>query len=146
MVFMRYWSYWNFIALFPLSFIIYYAFIWVLNLFDFSYTYLTIVELHNTHLFYLCVFLCVIIAFITDLFVVGFMFNFAPTPTDYLRYVVRSGLDMGKHKARFNAIYDKIEKHYIQEDIQREGELDRKREEIARLVAASQQLERQRNP
>lgn len=110
---MRYWCYWHFIALFPLSFIIYYAFIWVLNMFEFTYTYVTIVELHNTHLFYLCVFLCVTIAFISDLFVVSFMFNFTPTPTDYLRSIIRQGLNIDAHKKQFNAIYDKIEKYYI---------------------------------
>ena len=135
---MRYYNMWNFIALFPLSIIIYYAFIWVLNVFDFSWTYLTIEELHLTHLFYLCVFLCVILAFITDYFVTSFMFNFTPTPTDYLRNIVRSGKRIEDYKKKFDAIYNKIAKHYIEEDMKREEELERRREEMARLVARTQ--------
>lgn len=88
MVFMRFYSVWNFVAIFVLSLGIYYAFIWIANLVTISWTYMTIGELHLTHLYYLTVFLCAGFAFFTDYFVTSFKFNFLTTPTDFLRTIV----------------------------------------------------------
>lgn len=85
---MRYWSYWNFIALFPLSVMIYYAFMWIANIVTISHTYETVGEMHFSPHYYLTVFFCVGTCFIVDLSVTSFKFNFLTTPTDFLRTMV----------------------------------------------------------
>lgn len=88
MVFMRFYSVWNFVSIFLLSLSVYYAFMWIANLVSFSWTYLTIMELHLTPLYYLTVLLCAGACFVADLFITGYQFNFLTTPTDFLRSVV----------------------------------------------------------
>jgi hypothetical protein len=61
-----------------------------------------------------------------------------PTPVDFLRTVVLSGKNINNHKKQFDAIYNKIAQYYINEDIKREEELERRREELARLVARNE--------
>jgi len=68
MVFMRYYTFWNFLAIFILSIGIYYAFVWTCNWVYISNTYASIVELHKSHLYYLTVGLCVVVCFVVDLF------------------------------------------------------------------------------
>jgi hypothetical protein len=88
MVFMRHYTFWNFISISVLSVGIYYLSIWILDKMYFSYTYATVLELHLTDLYYLTVIFCVGLCFTVDLFFRGFIFNFLTSPTDFLRTIV----------------------------------------------------------
>ena len=114
---MRYYSYWNFIAIFLLSVGIYYAFVWIANIVWFSNTYVTVYQMHSSPLFYLTVFLIVGTLFVVDLFVTSFRFNFMTTPTDFLRTMVSQKKNIQEHLKEFNSIYAKIKSFYVNEDI-----------------------------
>lgn len=72
MVFMRYYSNGNLIAIFLLSLTVYYAFIWIANLVSVTYTYQTMIPLHRSPHYFLTVFLCSGTCFIVELFITGF--------------------------------------------------------------------------
>ena len=94
MVQMRYFTGYNFLAIFILSMGIYYAFVWACNYLPLSNTYGTILEMHLSPLYYLTIGLCVMLCFAIDLFYRSFYFNILTTPSDFLRLVVSKGLDM----------------------------------------------------
>ena len=136
--FTRHFSYWNFLALVPLSVLIYYAFIWVLQLFPQDPTYETMVEIHMSPLYYLAILLMVAIAYFSDQFVVTMLFNVFPSPTDFLRGLVRQGEDPARHRSAFEKLYAKIQQYYLEEGFKREAFLERRREYLARMVAQAE--------
>jgi hypothetical protein len=102
----------------------------------FSKTYVTALELHITPHYYLTCFLCTGFCFIVDLFKTGFIFNFATSPANYLRSKISQGkreLNPQERK-EFDKIHSKIVTKIVEEDMARERELDRRREELTRLV------------
>jgi len=139
MVQMRYFTKYNFIAIFLLSICIYYAFVWACNYFTASNTYATILVMHHSPLYYLTIGLCVMLCFSIDLFYRGVYFNILTSPSDFLRSIVKSNnLDFKEHMKRFNEIYAEIKTKYVEEGIKREMELEARREELARVLAIDQ--------
>ena len=132
----RFYSFLNLFTIFVLSIFIYYAFLWICNEMTFSHTYATALELHITPHYYLTVLLCTGLCFIVDLFKTSFTFNFLTSPTDYLRMLVNQGKKelSQKEQKTFNEIYGEIKTKIVMEDMEKERELDRRREEITRLV------------
>lgn len=90
MVQMRHFTLYNFIAIIILSVGIYYAFMWVCNYLPLSNTYVTIVEMHLSPIYYLTIGLCVVLSFCVDLFYRAVHFNMLKTPSDLLRQIVNS--------------------------------------------------------
>lgn len=88
MVYSRYYTDWNLVAIFALSIFIYFAYMWITNWITASHTYLSIVQLHKTQIYYTTVLLCTGLSFVTDLFITSFNFNFRTTPTEFLRSIV----------------------------------------------------------
>jgi len=132
---MRYFTKYNFIAIFILSIFIYYAFVWACNYFTASKTYATILEMHYSPLYYLTIGLCVMLCFSIDLFYRGFHFNILTTPSDFLRFIKSRNLNLQDHLKQFNEIYAEIKTKYVEEGIKREIELEVRREELARVLA-----------
>lgn len=56
-------------------------------------------------------------------------------PSDQLREAVNTGTPLSSIMGRFEAIYAKLKTQFVQEEIDREKELEQRREEIARLMA-----------
>lgn len=135
MVFMRFYTYWNFLSIFVLSIGIYYAFVWICDYMYFSWTYATILEMHKTQLYYLTILLCVGLCFSVDLFITGFTFNFLTSPSDYLRTVVNRSESISLKTKEFHQIFSKIKTHYVVEDMKKEEQLEKRRDELAKLVA-----------
>ena len=134
MVHTRYYTFWNFFALFALSFGLYYAFMWICTVWSWSKTYGTIGEMHEAPLYYLTVLLNVGLCFCVALFQRSFNYNFRTSPSDFLREVVIRGFKLEDHKREFERIYARIKSKYVDEDMDRERELDRRREEKTRLL------------
>ena len=139
MVQMRYFTKYNFLAIFILSMGIYYAFVWLCNYLPLSNTYGTILEMHLSPLYYLTIGLCVMLCFAIDLFYRSVHFNILTTPSDFLRLVVSKGLDMQAHMKTFEEIYAAIKTKYVEEGIKKELELEVRREELAKALAFQQQ-------
>ena len=134
MVCTRYYTFWNFLAIFILSFGIYYAYMWIANWLTFDKTYASIIEMHKSPLFYLTIGLCCILCFSVDLFLNSFKFNFFPSPSDFLRDLIKNKLKLEDHIHEFEHIFARIKTYYIKQDIKREVQLDKRREEIAKMV------------
>mmetsp|Transcript_17366 Transcript_17366/g.12362 ORF Transcript_17366/g.12362 Transcript_17366/m.12362 type:complete len:105 (+) Transcript_17366:1560-1874(+) len=84
----RYFNYLNFLALLPLSFFLYYAYLWVSNYFSGFYTENIAVALHESAVFYLTVFFIVGFCYIIDLLIESIFFNFYTNPSDFLRKII----------------------------------------------------------
>lgn len=68
MVQMRHFTRANWVAILVLSIGIYYAFMWVCNYLEVSWTFATILEMHLSQLYYLTIGMCVMLCFAVDLF------------------------------------------------------------------------------
>jgi hypothetical protein len=134
MVQMRYFTNQNFGTILFLSVGVYYAFMWVCNILEISWTFATILEMHMSHLYYLTLGLCIGLCFVVDLFIRAFEFNLMTTPSDLLRELASTKAPFETVRARFDAIYQVIQKQIIKESLQRENELEKRREELARLL------------
>lgn len=131
MVFIRYYTVFNFIAIFALSLGIYYAFMWVAGNMTFFKTYASIAQIHDTPLYFLTIFLCVGLTFSVDLFLTGIKYNIYTSPSDFLRTIVSRKLKVEDHEEEFNAIYSEIRTKIVKEDVQQEIELEQRREQMA---------------
>ena len=69
-----------------------------------------------------------------DLFQSGFIFNFLPSPPNYLRETVSCKLPLEDRIYEFESIYREIKGKYIDEDLKREEELEKRREQLAKLL------------
>jgi hypothetical protein len=58
-----------------------------------------------------------------------------PSPSDFLRTVVTMGYRMEDNEERFYSIFAKIKTHYVTKSIEKERALEKRREEIALMVA-----------
>lgn len=134
MVQMRTFTWWNFTAIAILSLGIYYAFVWACNFLEFSNTFATIMEMHRSPLYYLTIGLCVMLCFSVDLFLRGLFFNVLVSPSDFLRNIVSEKLSLQAALPIFEKIYAKIKTQYVEESIRHESELEKRREELERLV------------
>jgi hypothetical protein len=85
---MRYFTRQNFVAILILSLGIYYAFVWACNWLSASWTYATIIEMHQSPYYYLTIGMCVAVCFMADLFIRSYEFNFQTSPADHLRALV----------------------------------------------------------
>lgn len=124
----------NIITFLVLSILVYFGYQWVSNYMSFSNTYLAIPVMYSSPLFYLTVLFCTGLCFIVDLFVTSFKFNFLTTPACFLRNVVSKKQDIDAVKPQFDEIFNKIRHYYIQQDVKREDFLEKRREELARIV------------
>src|SRR5688500_11553096 len=97
MVFVRYFTYVNFICIFGLSLGVYYAFMWIANSVTFFNTYSSMFLIHKSPLYFLTIFLCVGLTFVVDLFLAGIKFNIYTSPADFLRKIVSRGLRIEDH-------------------------------------------------
>lgn len=88
---------------------------WVSNRVATSDTYLVVLVLHQSRLYYLTVLLCSGLTFMVDLFYKGVMFNIFTSPTDFLRYLVNNKLSPKDYEGQFNAIYEPIREKYVYE-------------------------------
>ena len=125
----------NFVSYFVLSLDVYIVYMWVTNYMSFSKTYASIVPLHQSYLYYLTVLLCVGLCFFVDYFISAIQFNLFPTPSDFLRTVVKMGYRMEDNEDKFYSIFAKIKTHYVTKSIHREQKLEKRREELALMVA-----------
>lgn len=105
----RYFTRTTWFTIIILSVGLYYAFMWVCNYLQLSDTYESIGEMHQSPQYYLTIGLCVILCFAFDLFGTAFMFNVMPSPPDVLREIASAGRPFEEVKARFDAIYRRIE-------------------------------------
>lgn len=128
---MRYFTYVNFICILGLSLGVYYAFMWIVNGLSFSKTYASITLIHESPLYFLTIFLCVGLTFAVDLFLKGIEFNVNTSPSDYLRYLVSNKMNVDEHEEGFKQIIGKIKTKIVKEDMERERELERRRELLA---------------
>lgn len=87
MVQMKYFTTWNFITIIVLSVGIYYAFMWACNYIVLSWTYASIMQMHQSHIYYLTIGLCVALCFIVDLGIRAYYFNILTSPVDHLRWM-----------------------------------------------------------
>ena len=94
---MRLYTKWNWLTILLLSLGIYYLFVWVCNYMTTDKTYMTVMELHMSPLFYLIVGVCVALCFIFDLFFDAYYFNFAASPSDYLRNIASLKYSIGDY-------------------------------------------------
>ena len=73
-----------------------------------------------------------------DLLVRAYEFNITTSPADFLRALVQrrdlSAEGLQRKLRKFGEIYAKIKSYYVAEDIKHEEQLERRREELARLV------------
>lgn len=91
-------------------------------------------EMHRSPLYYLTIGLCVMLCFSVDLFLRGFFFNVLVSPSDFLRNIVSEKLSLQAALPIFEKIYAKIKTQYVEESIRHESELEKRREEIERLM------------
>lgn len=134
MVFIRFYTIFNFIAIFLFSLCIYFAYIWITNILSFSHTIYTINILHQSPLFYLTVFFCVGTTFAFDLFFTGLKFNLYTSPTDFLRKIVSRKLNLEDYKEEFDKLFKELKTEFVTNDLNREQDLERRRELLAQEV------------
>ena len=91
--------------------------------------------MHKSSLYYLTVGVTTFVCFGVDLFIRAIYFNILTSPSDYLREVVNRKLPVKDIIKRFDEIYAKIKTYYVREDVEKEKANEKRREELARLVA-----------
>lgn len=145
----RWLNFFNLLAIFVLSILLYYAYTWVANYMTYSYTYHTSVILHSTPLFYLSVLLCVGVAVGVDLFIETVKVNLLGRPTTFIRKEINDNGSVSEQKElHFLELVKRKERLFVKNDIAREGVLRNKREKRtnkmqARIEAKRQRLQRQ---
>jgi hypothetical protein len=75
------------------------------------------------------------VCFGVDLFIRAVYFNILTTPSDFLRKAVNKKVPVKDIVKRFDEIYAKIKTYYVREDVEKEKANEKKREQLARLVA-----------
>lgn len=114
---------------------VYIAYMWVTNYMSFSKTYASIVPLHESYLYYLTILICVGLCIAVDYFISALQFNLFPSPSDFLRTIVKLGYRMEDNEEQFYSIFAKIKTKYVTKSIKREQALEKRREQIALMVA-----------
>jgi len=136
---MRYFVWQSFLAIIVLSFGIYYAFMWTCNYLSSTNTFATIPVIHMGANYYLTIGICVVACYSVDLLVTGLRFNVWTSPPDFLRALVQkkglSAEEMQEELIKFEKLAAETKTHYLGKDIKREGQLEKRREELARLVS-----------
>jgi hypothetical protein len=79
----------------------------------------------------LTVFFCIGTTFTTDLFLTGIRFNLFTSPSDYLRKIVSRNLNIEQYKKEFDDIFAVLKTRFVKEDLEREKELQKRRELLA---------------
>jgi hypothetical protein len=91
--------------------------------------------MHLSCLYYLTVGVTTFVCFGVDLFIRSVYFNILTTPSDFLREAVNNKVPVKDIVRRFDEIYAKIKTYYVREDVEKEKANEKKREQLARLVA-----------
>lgn len=136
---MRYFVWQSFLAILVLSLGIYYAFMWVCNYLASTNTYGTIPEIHLGANYYLTIGVCVVACYSVDLLFTALKFNVWTSPPDFLRALVQkrdlTAEEMQREIAEFERLAAETKTHYLGLDIKREEQLEKRREQLAKLVS-----------
>lgn len=124
----RLFNIFHFIAIFGLSLILYYAYLWFSNYMEYSNTYLTAVQLHESALFYLVIFFCTATVAFTDLVWVTTQVNLLQDPAEYMRIVVNNYKKIPEgFEEKYDRLYARKEKQFIKDEIKREKYIYKRR-------------------
>jgi len=135
MVYERYYTVFNLLAIVLLSLGVYIGYQWFSNFMTYSYTYAIMDIVYSSPLYWFTVIVCVGAASLVDFFITSYNFNFRTTPSDYLRQIVKAGESYEENQDEFKRIYKERRDHYLRKDMKREEMLEQKREELAKLAS-----------
>lgn len=144
----RWMNFLNLLAIFGLSILLFYAYLWISNYMSYSYTYMTAQQLHSSPLFYLSVFLCVVVCLVIDLFIETIRINLLGRPTAYVRKQVNTNGNLRVDDETFQRFVLNKDKKFMKKDLRREAQLRQRREKRMshmedRLKQKKVKLERQ---
>lgn len=117
MVNTRYFTWFNFVAIFFLSLGIYICYVWASNYTGFSSTYASMHTIFNSPHYYLTIGLCVVLCYAFDIFFVSYGFEFRTGPVDLLRKLINQGKPLDEHEVEFDKLYNDVKLKAIQEDL-----------------------------
>lgn len=111
-------------CIFALSLGIYFIYIWGSNYTGFSQTYYSMEMIFQSADYYLTVGVSVLLAYLLDIIIVSWQFELKTTPADFLRKIVNKKLKIELHEAELLRIFTEVRVKNIEEDIQREKQLE----------------------
>jgi hypothetical protein len=118
---MKLYNIFTFLSFTVFSLLLYYGYSWLSNYLSFSKTYLVNVQLHESPLFYLTIFLCSGFILVTDLFIETIAVNLMGSPIQYMRRVVNAYRELPDNFERqFDRLMLVKEEKFVKEDLKKE--------------------------
>jgi len=127
MVFERFFTWINFVAIFLLSVGLYLGYVWLGNYMEASNTFSSIQTIFSSPHFYLTVIVCTALAYAIDIFKTSYSFEIHEDPADYLRKRVSKEKPVDEQE--FERLYEEVQKESVRLAIEREKLMEIQRAE-----------------
>jgi len=120
MVFERFFTWINLFCIIVLSVGLYFAYIWGSNGSTYSLPHYSMETIFSSAHLYLSCALCVVLAYVVDIFKASYIFNFKTTPTDFLRQKIKDKANPDDFEEEFEEVYQQVAEKFVEEDLMRE--------------------------